>query len=67
MVELELSPSQITEIMGRLPYFAELGNAEISRLAEGAQEIVLKKKEILFRFQLFMQSLHRIYAFLFTA
>ena len=49
MVELELSPSQITEIMGRLPYFAELGNAEISRLAEGAQEIVLKKKEILFR------------------
>jgi CRP-like cAMP-binding protein len=49
MIALELSTAQITEIMGRLPYFQELGNVEISRLADGAKEIVLKKKEILFR------------------
>ena len=49
MTVLELNTSQISEIMGRLPYFQELGNAETSLLAEGAQEIVLKKKEILFR------------------
>lgn len=49
MIALELTTSQIMEIMGRLPYFQELGNDEISRLAEGAREISLKKKEILYR------------------
>ena len=49
MNELVLTIHQIKEIMGRLPYFQELGNTEISRLAEGAQGISLKRKEILFR------------------
>jgi CRP/FNR family transcriptional regulator, dissimilatory nitrate respiration regulator len=49
MVALDLTTPQIVEIMGRLPYFQELGTDELSRLADGAQEIVLKKKEILFR------------------
>ncbi len=49
MIALELSPPQIMEIMGRLPYFQELGDAELQRLATGAKEIVLKKKETLFR------------------
>lgn len=46
---LDLQPAQVMEIMGRLPYFQELGSEEITRLAEGAQEIAIKKKEILFR------------------
>jgi CRP-like cAMP-binding protein len=49
MVALELSSTQIMEIMGRLPYFQELDHAELERLSEGAREIALKKKEILFR------------------
>jgi CRP/FNR family transcriptional regulator, dissimilatory nitrate respiration regulator len=49
MNALNLSTPQIVEIMGRLPYFQELGNKELSRLAQGAREISLKKKEILFR------------------
>ena len=48
MIVIESNMPQITEILGRLPYFHDLGSDEINRLAKGAERITLKKKEILF-------------------
>jgi CRP/FNR family transcriptional regulator, dissimilatory nitrate respiration regulator len=48
MVNLQLSMGQVLEIMRRLPYFQELDEGELGELATGAQEIALKKKEVLF-------------------
>lgn len=48
MQALNLNSAQIIEIMKRLPHFQELDDDELWLLQEGAREIGLRKKEILF-------------------